>query len=334
MSHEIDTAAYSLTPAWHGLGVTVPHGMFLDEAFERAGLDWSVGLRPALVEVHDEAKPGYVPVPGQHVVIREDRQAPLGIVGSSYTPFQNHDLREMIRGLMEADPSAWVESAMSLDGGRDIVLQIRLREWSIGDSDPTVSYLTAWNNHTGRSALQAFGTDIRVVCRNTLQAADGGAKGRAAIRHTRSVHDEAAQLVRAAQEAREASLSWEDTARRFAGWQMAGQWNEGADALTRIVVGSPPPENEGAEARKKWNQRFIRTRNEIVGSGSGFGSLDRRNSAWDLLNRFTGWVDHLSTVRASKGGTSADARMRSRASAESVGARRKRDAVAIIGGML
>ncbi|MFZ3212790.1 MAG: hypothetical protein WA188_14895 [Terriglobales bacterium] len=47
MPANIQTMAYYGDVPWHALGTPVPKGVTAQEMIRAAGLDWSVGLRPA-----------------------------------------------------------------------------------------------------------------------------------------------------------------------------------------------------------------------------------------------------------------------------------------------
>lgn len=211
MAHELDTntatgkaAMFSVreTP-WHGEGEILSDApRSVDEALEKAGLDWEVELRPAHVEVNDG---DFVEVPGAKIVTRTDRLAPLGVVGDSYQPLQNRDALRILAPLVDQGVASF-ETAGSLRGGRDVWALVRfnidspvVREVF---ADEVVPFGLITNNHSGQRKVTLAETPIRVVCANTLGFALRDLKGKGAdevqrIRHSINVEARTIDAARA-----------------------------------------------------------------------------------------------------------------------------------------
>ena len=52
MAHDVESAFFVRTPAWHRLGVVLPEAPNVREAIRHAGLDWSVRLDPVAAVVN------------------------------------------------------------------------------------------------------------------------------------------------------------------------------------------------------------------------------------------------------------------------------------------
>ncbi len=295
MTHDITEAAFSNEGAWHGLGTVVPRNMEPEEGFTLAGLDWTVDTRPTYIML------GHMTiqeVPNNVALVRSDTGAILGTGSEGYTPFQNSDLLKLCKEIQEIDGSAYLESALQLGGGTDIVLLLRMREWDIS-GDQQMSYITLWNNHNGSLPLHTYGTDIRVVCRNTLNWSAGSAKGKVKIRHTRGIHDNSKQLVRACEAAREASGSWEDAARNFAGAPVTSDMSRTLmkDAYALMYPRPEPKSGDDARSLAKRLQRwdnglnsYMRDVTYILGS-STCSTEATAGTAFGAFNAVTEWID-------------------------------------------
>ena len=250
MAHDITNAAYSNTPAWHGLGTTLPRNMEPQEAFRIAGLDWTVEKTPLFVSTITEDGVGFDAVSESNQALRRtDNHTVLSIVSDRYEPFQNSSLLDLAVSFQAADGSAYCESALELSGGRDVVLLLKLREWAIGD-DRSTDYLTLWNSHDGSKALSVYPTSVRVVCRNTLQWSDGrdGERG-FRFRHSAGIHAQVDEVTAALSRSRATSESWEDVARRLAGAPLTA---EGAGSLLKryALMRHPEPSAAGLTAKQ------------------------------------------------------------------------------------
>ena len=314
MAHDISGAAFSNEGAWHGLGTVVPRNMEPEEGFKLAGLDWELVPTPMylgesqsmLVSEPDGTLRNCEKtvlgrrVPNRAALVRSDTGAILGTGSEAYTPFQNRELLQLAKEIQEIDGSAYLESALELGGGSDVVLLLRMREWSILGDDQ-VSYITLWNNHTGALPLHAYGTDVRVVCRNTLMWSAGSAKGKVKIRHTSGIHAGSKDLVRACKAAREASGSWEDVARTFAGAQVSDYYRARTMLIDAYKGMMPEPEFKAGDSKHEHAKRHSRWQTGLDNYLQGTGRILRsrtcstdatRGTAFGLFNAITEWIDN------------------------------------------
>lgn len=248
MAHELDTyqgrgAMFSVrqTP-WHREGVVIETAPALDEALAIAGLDWEVEKRPAFFPVPG-ARDGMPLVTGgfrgtpdagdevyslksaagvAYVVVRKDRDEPLGHVGKDYTPLQNRQAFEVLRPLIEGG-FATIETGGSLRGGRDVWMLVAFDREKIVEAaherakatgtelleemlDELNAHGLLTNNHVGLRKVLLKEVAERVVCANTFEVALGETATTVEVRHTQNVADS----VKAA-----ASLLWGDIVGRF-----------------------------------------------------------------------------------------------------------------------
>ena len=177
-------ALYTAVPAWHELGQVIPGGTSdVGDVLKLGGLDWDTQLKQVYYRTHKQ----WLKVPGSHVTVRSDTDAPLGIVGSKYTPLANADAFAFLQELVDKHDVVW-ESAGSVRGGRKVFLSLRLPETvridAEGINDEIVPFIVAINTHDGSQPLQVVATPWRPVCANTERFAVRDAYTRWAIRHT------------------------------------------------------------------------------------------------------------------------------------------------------
>lgn len=173
MAHEIDTttgrAAVFVTgePAWHKLGTVVSEAQTSAEAIGLAGLDWKVEQR----NIAAAGPNGWLPINGTVANVRNDTSAVLGIVSTSYRPFQNEEAFAFMDELV-GEKLAMFETAGALKGGRQVWMMARLpQEYRVGAADVIKPYILLTNGHDGSKALRMIATSVRVVCNNTLNLA-------------------------------------------------------------------------------------------------------------------------------------------------------------------
>jgi phage/plasmid-like protein (TIGR03299 family) len=210
MPHELETVngttffADSRDDAWHQLGQKVGHNMTAQEVMEYAHLGgWNVRKAPLTVaaEVGEDGVHPEIEVPDQFAVVRTNpitaAREYLGVVGSVYDPIQNEANAEFLQ-LLSDEFGAPFETGGSLYGGRDVFITMKLPhtmeiQGQDGYVDKTEYYLAALNNHTGQSAFRVILTPIRIVCKNTQQAALAQAKSVWKIRHTETATQRVAE---------------------------------------------------------------------------------------------------------------------------------------------
>ena len=170
---------------WHGMGVVLdskPKG--IEDAIEKAGLDWDVVQVPVEMQKLDSNE--RVAVPGQFVNVRSDDGTPLGIVSEKYRVLQNRDAFSFLSNLIGTDME--FETAGSLSGGKQVWVMATLPDYIEVGGDATKPYVFVGNSHDGYRAVTAATSMIRIVCQNTYTAAINGAKTKYSITHIGDPH--------------------------------------------------------------------------------------------------------------------------------------------------
>lgn len=167
-----------------GFGQALDAPPTVAEALAQAGLDWTVSLKKATVEIDGEQQDT-----GHKAVVRSDTAAVLGVVGPRYRAMQNHEAFAFFAPFVESG-AVEMESAGSLSGGKRLWMLGKitgLDPQEIVKDDPVYRYVLLSNSHDGTLALRVGFTSVRVVCCNMLN--HGSAHSRklsklVRIRHT------------------------------------------------------------------------------------------------------------------------------------------------------
>jgi phage/plasmid-like protein (TIGR03299 family) len=187
---EDGTAGFAAAkPGWHRLGTVYAgqDGITAEQALSGARLGgWNV-RKIASPTVMD-------PVTGELVVSDDDymivRTNPvsgtperLGMAGNWFEPIQNEEHIGFLQALI--DGGAGIDAAMSLYGGKNVVVTMKLpAEVKIGGVDRVGLYIAVINYHDGHGSFTVLVTPIRVVCANTQAAALANFVRKLKIRHT------------------------------------------------------------------------------------------------------------------------------------------------------
>ena len=176
MAHEItirengfaEIAFAGRTP-WHGLGQQLTRDASLEEWRKQAGLDWSIVTAPVRYRTEDG---GFVQYKGQNVLYRSDTTDSLSIVSDRYHVVQPETVLEFFRDLVEHSGYR-LHTAGSLNGGRRIwaLAEVGKVEEVVANDNVGGFLLLATSCDRGLATTARF-TSVRVVCANTLAAAE------------------------------------------------------------------------------------------------------------------------------------------------------------------
>lgn len=217
MSHEFESGFVVRNPAWHGLAdVLDEHVSSWDEARELAGLDWDVVEVPVYGKYRPNTDhPYYKEIDGYKMIVRSDNGNVLNIANDTYTPFSNADIGPLVEAIAD-QPDVRYETVGSLKEGRVVWAQLRLTEplQIAGDNSPIHTFASVVNSHDGSMALAAQSGNVRIVCMNTVKAAERESQTkntRFTFRHTGTINDrveEAKRVVRGMKSEREDYEEW------------------------------------------------------------------------------------------------------------------------------
>lgn len=195
--HQFDSMMYVGAKPWHGIGTPLNNLATASEAIVAANLGWTVRCEPVYQRRlignfnNDLSLPQYEFVALDHqVVIREDTNMALGVVGSDYHPFQNLNMFRFLDDLTQDPNGPKYETAGSLFNGRKVWALAKLPgHVEILGKDNIDLYLLISSSHDGSQAITIQFTPIRVVCNNTLTWALGQSRISAKFKHTMNVNE-------------------------------------------------------------------------------------------------------------------------------------------------
>lgn len=292
MAHEFETGLFVGAGAWHGRGIVVETPPSTGDALRLSGLDWTVAQERIMLEEGG-------PIRDYRALVRSSDGSVLGVMGAGYFPLQNVDAFRWADPLI-ASGDFDIESAMSLRGGKRIVLLLKARG-IVGDvkpGDAVQEYLALYNSHDGSLAVGLLWTPVRIVCANTLRAAIGGERatkeGIIKLRHTKNLA-RAMELVResvdVARRTFDVSL---DLYRRMAGVRMDIR---GLESYVREVWRVPTTIQAMADGMSiedaEKASRMPRCWEDLQRLyESGRGSEYHRGTVWGGYNAVTEWTTH------------------------------------------
>jgi phage/plasmid-like protein (TIGR03299 family) len=291
MSHEIETnqitgsreIAFVGDTPWHGLGQQLTKDAPIDVWRREAGLDWTA--QSAKVAFQPSPEQPYQEINNKVVIFRNDTFAPLGVVTEKYKIHQPNEVLEFFNTLVQSAGFS-LEVAGAIKGGKRIWALANVNKEAVVLHDDAVrGYLLLSTSFDGSTATIGQFTSIRVVCNNTLSAADAeDAPSRVNLTHGSTF---------------DASLMRERLGLVVSGFEgMMDKYR----ALARAGVGEnyaktfadklfPPAYNHQLNAYKP-SRGFKRVMELFDGAGMGASNHGVYGTKWGLLNAVTQYIDH------------------------------------------
>ncbi|WP_337175419.1 DUF932 domain-containing protein [Paludisphaera sp.] len=289
MAHELCTVngrtamMYVDAAPWHGLGQRLDAPATAREAIVAANLDYEAALA-------DLATTAGIPVNGKKAVVRTDTDDVLGVVGDRYRPIQNAEAFAFLDAIV-ADGGLRYHTAGALRRGGKIWLlaklpgQIRVRF----SDDVSEKYLLLTNSHDGSSCLRVFFTSIRVVCANTLAAANRKGRGEGiSIRHEGNL---VCKIRRARDVLGIAARYFDDLEGRFD--LMARHYPTFAQVSAYYKSLVPDPEDAHPGRAQNTRDELFR----LYEQGKGQDIPQIRGTTWAAFNAVTEYTDHYRPTR-------------------------------------
>jgi len=310
MSHEFDTGMFSRNiPAWHRLGNTITEwpGSW-EEARKLGGLTWEPIGTPVYDRTPEEVAATLIgfgtapvdaysaPIAGWQQIRRSDNRYLLSIRPSSYKIISNTEFGDVIEAVMKLskDEKIKFDTVLSLYNGRMVVVTVYLDEpiSLSGDPSETYSLIVFVSRHDGQGGLKAIVTNIRVVCANTLAAAEqhGDSAGTSfTIRHTANWTERIAQLRQVMTMARKDSEAWRQLACDLLRKQVSA-------AETDLFLGKFIPVSSAMTEAQERNAQISRTELRRILESPTCEHIN--NTAYGLVMAATEWADHGRRVRS------------------------------------
>ena len=274
--------AYANERPWHGLGQQLTQDASIDVWRKEAGLNWEAKLSPVIFTTDGEV---YREMPNQNVVYRGDTNAPLGIVTNRYKVHQPAEVLEFFNTLVQS-AGFTLEVAGAIKGGKRIWALANVnREAVVLQDDVVRGYLLLSTSFDGTAATIGQFTSIRVVCNNTLSAADQeNAPSRVVLTHgaefDQSLMRDSLGLIVGGFD------GMMDKYRKFARQSVSGEY---VREFTNNLF--PAAYNNQTNTFKE-SRGFKRVIELFDGAGIGARIDGVYGTKWGLLNAVSQYIDH------------------------------------------
>lgn len=308
-------AYFGETP-WHNEGVklTEEQRKNYDEIFQVVDFDYPLEklpyYRPSFTP--GEATPAWQPSDDTFYIRRGDTGAVLGSVGGSYEIVSNRDAFGVLKPLVDSG-TATIETGGVLRDGADAWLMVKWDASRFGPNarelftlDNIQPYSAAMVNHNGRRGVMIGNTPIRIVCANTLGAAETNKLSRwITVDHRAGA---GVRLVAAAEEMFGSIVHrYEILAAQYRQLMRTALTKEAFSGLVLNVLAPLPETNPRFNPEAKL-AHIVRERVETKRATvtelwiNGKGHTGEKN-AWYALNAAVEAIDHCSDLWPTRGGS-------------------------------
>jgi phage/plasmid-like protein (TIGR03299 family) len=241
------------------------------EAMEVAGLTWiaeqSEVMNVATSKISTIKKSIY----------RSDNQNELGVVGLSYTPLQCSDTFAFFDIICERYGAKY-KYASEINGGSKVILYAEIEgAIAIKKGDDVRKGFILTNGFDGITAAETSFMVERLICTNGLRALVKDASSKVSIRHTKSIHDKIQEALEVFTHSVEYFTKFEEQA-KFLAQKMVDK--NMVEKFLQKVVG---------ESESKRTVTIKENITALFENGKG----NHGETAWDLYNGLTEYVDHF-----------------------------------------
>ena len=276
--------AYVNKKPWHGLGQELTPNAPIEVWRKEAGLDWNAQVAPVSFAPHGN-NGDLVLVKNQNVIFRNDTFAPLGVVTDRYKIHQPEEILDFFNTLMQS-AGFTLEVAGAIKGGKRIwaLANVNKQACVLGD-DAVKAYLLLSTSFDGSTATIGQFTSIRVVCNNTLSAADNeSAPSRFSITHGTKF---------------DASLMRDKLGLVVSGfdgmmdkYRSLARSSVTSQELNRFMKNLFPDVYNEKAGQYQQSKGFKKVMDLFEGNGMGAYMPGVYGTKWGLLNAVTEYIDH------------------------------------------
>lgn len=303
MSHDLETRNGTTSFAfnqkygdpWHKLGTAVDGNMTIEQALRVARADFTVTKHELTATVPGIGPGGSdlrVPVSGKVATVRDvpgtGEQQVLGVVGDGYGVVQNDEALQAAYDIVGAsNGDAYLDTLGVLGEGQRLFSYLRLEDLVIdpvGINDKIERGLVIYWSHDGSIAMTYAFSDVRVVCRNTVQMALEGAQRVFKAKHTSAVQDR----MKDAQRVLGVSTEWAEAFKRQAEQMLRIQYTED---LFEKYLNFVFPKSSAKTERQQRNVEGIHAQVRGIFANER-NSKEFGSNGWTMYNAVVEYLDH------------------------------------------
>lgn len=266
----------------HKIGVDIAGAMTALDALKKSGSEWDVKKVPIQTETG-------IKIPNKFAIVREDNNAPLGVVGNVFRPFQNKSAFSLFDETVK-DKIVTLERAGCLGQGQMTWVLAKIPgKVVIAKDDEVEKYILLVNRHDGKASFKVAFTPHRIVCSNAINIAMDKATSIHSIRHSIGMN---AKIEDVKQHILALNKMYEDFG-ESAKWLVQKQVNKITVDKFLNSIGFEEKEEKKDNDKEDARQQIV----QLFESGKGNSTKEVKGSAWALFNGLVEYVDFFRGTR-------------------------------------
>lgn len=273
---------------WHKLGNVVLGCMTGKEALEKASMLWEVEKRNLQDAMGNLVGNRYFGI------FRKDNNVCLGVVGDTYTISQNEEGVEIFDNVLGIS-GAYYETAGVLGKGEKIWIMAYLgAAWNLpGTDDKWERRLLYTTSHDGTMQRIIKLVSTRVVCQNTLTYALSEDGLTVKVKHTKNADEKMKEAFKVINKATQTEDELKEKLTILASRLLT---RESAVSIFNRIFPVQKGKEEASTRAENNKSKIL----ELFESNDRDEFKEVKGSGYNLLNAFTAFYDHASTVKKQK----------------------------------
>ncbi len=252
-----------------------------NEVLSLSHLDWTVIQRRLFYTMDD-----VVYDTGKLMNVRATDGAQLGLVSEDYSLVQNSEAFEVLDYVTGIDLE--VERAGSFAGGKVVFVEAKRPEDMSVLGDRISRYVLFVNTFDGSGAMKVILTNIRVICRNTLNAAIKGAERVVSLLHRGDLSSKIDDMRRVFTTAAIYEDAFKADAENLAKIKVS---REGVNKILDVLF----PYCDPVSQKRKF-ENTLRMRDSFMACYNEADLYDMRGNAWGVYNAMSDMIYHNRNV--------------------------------------
>ncbi len=236
-------------------------------------------------------------LPGQHIVVREDTETAVGMVGESYETFDNLQFFPPIANELVSATGAKIDRFSMLDGGARAIMRlswgdtIRIGSAKVGDVVARRAIITT--SHDSKWAGKLILEALRLACENGMTVPCG--QSEFALTHSKGGHHQLADIVNLIPRISDYFRNFTTAATIMSQTPILSTSSRCQTIISKIV----DPQNLSASTKSGDDNaakaRVNRITELFAGSQAGGDNRAVKGTAWGLFNAASDYYNHKKT---------------------------------------
>jgi phage/plasmid-like protein (TIGR03299 family) len=281
MAHEFESGFFVKDAAWHKLGTVIEDAPSIEEGIRLAGLDWKVESQDLFLVDGRRTS--------QKAITRATDGKILGYSGKNFTPLQNDEAFLFFNDFLKTGDVS-LETAGSLRGGERIWVLAKIKEakGEVIKGDEIQRYFMLSNAHTRGYAVNIGFTDIRVVCKNTMELAERSEKSKLLrVHHSSQVVNNLEQIKDIVNFSKQAFVADLEKLNILSKKQIN---QKDIEKFVEVIFFNG--QDELSKRRDNKKQAMVETLDSLIQVGIGSDIAGVRGTAYSLYNATTEFFTH------------------------------------------